>query len=161
MVCVAILRLLHAVVNGRVTPVFQEDTWNKVEEVTTWLVYNLGGQYFCAATRRRSTPRRAAQEDCIRTNDSVCEDMANSSQLNKRSRTLATTPQGVVIRVDSAQLDWIVQKDPHYAIIPAGSDEEVKMVEVQSLRGLRSDSDEDSGRGVADVPPGPLVTGHR
>ena len=39
---------VDAVVNGTLTPVFQEDTWNEEEEVVTGLVYSLGGPHRAA-----------------------------------------------------------------------------------------------------------------
>ena len=38
--------VIDAVVNGKVTGVFQEDTWIEDEKVMTGLVDNLGGTYF-------------------------------------------------------------------------------------------------------------------
>ena len=66
--------VVEAVVNGRMTPVIQEDTWNEEEEVMTGHVCNLGGQYCCALTMKpisdkeseyakKSRPRRLYQSE--------------------------------------------------------------------------------------------------
>ena len=61
--------------------------------------------------------------------------------------------------------------DPYHAFVPAGSNEEVKVVEVTNFHWTTSGGSaksqsgtcgmcSDSRQGVAEIPPGPPVTGH-
>ena len=74
------------------------------------------------------------------------------------------------IRVDKVQRYWIAQEDPHCTFIPAESNEEINIALVQSFPWqvseevtmsperffcMRSDTDDDSRRSVASIPPGP------
>ena len=74
------------------------------------------------------------------------------------------------VLLDSAQLCWIVQDDPHHA-----SSQQARKRRSTWWRcfnfpwtlggegavcGMRRDSGEDSRQSVADIPPGPPVTGH-
>ena len=83
-------------VNGKVTPVFQESTWNEGEESMTGLIYRLAGKasHFCALTRKpiadeqsEYAKEKLAQEDCTMKYDIVCRDMASFPRSDETSRS--------------------------------------------------------------------------
>ena len=100
-------------VNGRVTSVFQECTWDEEEESMTGLVCSLGRKYFCTLTAKptagkdiQSTPRRAVPVDYIYfyKGGIVCVGTICTHQSNNRSRTRKGREIG-------SKLDHILSKE--------------------------------------------------